>query len=542
MVRNPEGLILCLGLAFALSAQAAQNAGAPAAPGARGVAVQAEAAGERRSALVIGNGAYGEAALKNPVNDARAIARALQQCGFSVTRLENANRSQMRAALRDFGARIQEGGVGLFYFAGHGMAVAGHNYLIPTGADIHAEDEVATESLDIDAVLSKMETAHNRLNILILDACRNNPFGRSLRGPAPGLVQMDAPKGTYIAFATAPGRTAADGDGDNGLYTRHLLANLEQPGLRLEDVFKRVRAGVLSDSHDQQMPWDSSSMTGDFFFRPGSRASGATAPDPAAAPARTSPEPWKQLVKDGFETEEEFARRIAALPRLPLGTALPQREQYDLAKQLLPLVPSLEPWAAGILPKGTLWVKLDRETAKRLCDEGAALVLEGRFAAHGGKAQCLDLEALGSGRYALGTVAAIRLNKGPLIGVTVYDKVIWLSNRGTVFAVERDRIAMPVSRKYGERYEDIYAQAAFKPLAEQVRIAREHGISLLLVAKCGVPSDEIYYLDVATGKQLMSVKQSSAGDNWDRSGLLDAAQRCEALVAEKPPLLPDGPE
>lgn len=235
----------------------------------RAIQVQgAPIAEERRIALVIGNGTYRSAPLTNAVNDARDMAEALRRCGFTVRRLENASRDQMATALREFGDQLLRGGVGLFYYAGHGVQAQGRNYLVPVNADIQREDEVPFQALDAEAVLAKMETARNRLNIMILDACRNNPFSRGSRSGGQGLAQMDAPKGTFIAFSTAPGRVASDGAGRNGLYTRHLLANLATPGLKLEDLFKRVRSGVLKDSAEQQMPWDSSSLMGDFFFRP----------------------------------------------------------------------------------------------------------------------------------------------------------------------------------------------------------------------------------------------------------------------------------
>ncbi len=230
---------------------------------------QASLDGERRLALVIGNGAYASAPLRNPVNDARAVAEHLRLCHFDVVSLENATRAQMREAVRAFGARIAKGGVGLFYFAGHGMQVKGRNYLVPVDADIAQEDEVAGEALEVDAVLAKMETARNRLNIMILDACRNNPFGRSFRSTLQGLAQVDAPTGTFVAFATSPGRSAADGNGDHGLYTQALLHQFLVPGLKLEEVFKRTRAEVLAASDQQQTPWENSSIVGDFYFLPG---------------------------------------------------------------------------------------------------------------------------------------------------------------------------------------------------------------------------------------------------------------------------------
>ena len=250
---------------------------------------EAVVAAEARVALVIGNGAYKDAPLKNPVNDARAVAEALKTSGFTVTRLENATRGQMREAIRAFGARIAEGGVGLFYFAGHGMQVKGRNYLVPVGADIAQEDEVSGEAVEVDAILAKMETARNRLNILILDACRNNPFGRSFRSTQQGLAQVDAPTGTFVAFATAPGRTAADGSGANGLYTEAFLRQVQIPGLKLEDVFKRTRAEVLKASSQQQTPWENSSIVGDFYFVAGATSSGQAGIPAQPGPAATQP-------------------------------------------------------------------------------------------------------------------------------------------------------------------------------------------------------------------------------------------------------------
>ena len=227
---------------------------------------------ESRVALVIGNGAYKDAPLKNPVNDAQAFAATLNGLGFDVDVVVNAGRREMIAAVRKFGQKLTAGGVGLFYYAGHGMAVKGTNYLIPVGVDIASEEDVTTEAMDVNAVLARMDVAKNRVNPVILDACRNNPFTRSFRSGNRGLTQMEAPSGTFVAFATAPGSTAADGEGQNGLYTQHLLRALQQPGLSVEQVFKRVRVGVKRDSRDQQVPWDSSSLTGEFFFNPESAA------------------------------------------------------------------------------------------------------------------------------------------------------------------------------------------------------------------------------------------------------------------------------
>jgi len=228
--------------------------------------------GERRVALVIGNSSYKSSPLRNPVNDARAISKALAATGFSVTVIEDATQASMRRAIRVFGDELMRGGVGLFYYAGHGMQVRGRNFLIPVNADIEREDEVEDQAVDANVVLAKMDSAKNVLNLMILDACRNNPFARSFRSSALGLAQMDAPSGTLVAFATAPGAVASDGDGVNGLYTKHLLANLSRPGLPIEQLFKEVRIGVGKDTADRQVPWESSSLKGNFFF---------IAPDPS---------------------------------------------------------------------------------------------------------------------------------------------------------------------------------------------------------------------------------------------------------------------
>ncbi|MFC1819894.1 caspase domain-containing protein [Thermodesulfobacteriota bacterium] len=147
---------------------------------------------EKRIALVIGNGDYRASHLANPVNDANDIAVALERCNFTVMKKTNATRSEMRKAIRDFGNKIKGGGVGLFYFAGHGIQMNGQNYLVPIEADVAMEDEVPDECLMVSSVLRKMETAGNRLNIVILDACRNTPFGRSFRSGNRGLARCDA--------------------------------------------------------------------------------------------------------------------------------------------------------------------------------------------------------------------------------------------------------------------------------------------------------------------------------------------------------------
>src|SRR5215475_6624622 len=199
------------------------------------------AAKNKRVALVIGNAAYKSSPLSNPVNDARDMARVLRELGFEVIYKENASQTDMKSSIREFGASIRASDVALFYYAGHGAQVKGENYLIPVNAVITKEEEVEYESVNAGFVLAQMANAQNKLNIVILDACRNNPFARSFRSAASGLAQMNAPAGTIIAYATEPGSVAADGAGRNGLYTEELLKAMRAPGLKIEDVFKRVR-------------------------------------------------------------------------------------------------------------------------------------------------------------------------------------------------------------------------------------------------------------------------------------------------------------
>jgi len=236
---------------------------------AKGFNVQGKAStgGERRVGLVIGNAAYDMAPLRNPVNDARAMAATLRTLGFEVTALENATLTDMKRAIDDFGDSLRTGdGVGLFYFSGHGIQINGRNFIIPVGVRVKGERDVEYESVDVGRVLGKMEDAGNRMNLVILDACRDNPFARSFRSTASGLATIDAASGTFVAYATAPGRTADDGTGANGLYTEQLIRYMRMPGLKVEDVFKRVRIDVEKSSAGKQVPWESSSLKGDFYF------------------------------------------------------------------------------------------------------------------------------------------------------------------------------------------------------------------------------------------------------------------------------------
>jgi hypothetical protein len=224
------------------------------------------AAAERRTALVIGNAAYEGSSLQNPVHDATDMAAALRPLGFEVTLLRDVDLRAMREALDTFSRQLRQGGVGLFYFAGHGVQVGGENYLIPLRTNISREQDVPYEALPVGRILGGMEDAENQLNIVILDACRNNPYARAWRSSSRGLVAVQATRGSLIAYATAPGAVAIDGNGRNGLYTAALLKHITTPELNVEQLFKRVRAEVVEATHGTQTPWESSSLLGDFAF------------------------------------------------------------------------------------------------------------------------------------------------------------------------------------------------------------------------------------------------------------------------------------
>lgn len=249
------------------------------------------ASSEKRVALVIGNSRYESAPLRNPVNDANLVASTLREIGFDVIARTDATLREMQLAIREFSRKIQNGSVGLFYYAGHGMQSAGRNFLIPIGASIEVEGDVVLEGLDLNSVLEQMGMAQNRLNIVILDACRNNPFTRSFRSGSQGLAQVNAPAGTFIAYATAPGQTASDGKGQNGLYTQELMANLRSPGLPIEEVFKRVRVQVKQKSNGVQIPWDASSLEGAFSFVNGTPTAAAAVPPPVTTQPPASFQP-----------------------------------------------------------------------------------------------------------------------------------------------------------------------------------------------------------------------------------------------------------
>ena len=323
------GLCLILGLFAQAAVAASDNAAGAAVP---------------RHALVIGNSQYVVGALVNPGNDARAMAEQLRLAGFAVTLKVDAGRRDMQEALRTFAEQLHaDKGIGVFYFAGHGVQLNWRNFLLPVDARIRAKADVQAQAVDLEVLFDGLARARNALNIVILDACRNNPFGNDFRVDDPGLSQLDAPNGTLLAFATAPGNTAEDGSGDHGLYTGNLLQEMQAPGAAVEDVFKRVRLAVRRGSQGSQIPWESTSLEADFSFLAG-KASGDSAQefqDDLAA--------WQQLRRaDSVDSLDAFIRhrpsgKFAEMAQFRLDQLLAAKGE----KSVRPVAASTENCAPG---------------------------------------------------------------------------------------------------------------------------------------------------------------------------------------------------
>jgi hypothetical protein len=270
-------LSTCLRTIAALAALAVLVAAAPA------------ATANGRVALLIGNNAYPSSPLRNAVNDARDLGAALREMGFKTIVKENTSRAQMIAALQEFGKALDGAEAALFFYAGHAMQFKDRNYLIPIDAVMGSEDDVTFFSVEVSQVFDRMERSRTRFNFVILDACRDNPFRDTFKVSATGLAQMSGPSGTLIAYATAPGATAADGFGRNGIYTGHILQNIKVPDMPVEVLFRKVREGVERDTKRLQTPWELSSIKGDFVFNlTGRQAAGGTGPGAAGPSADVS--------------------------------------------------------------------------------------------------------------------------------------------------------------------------------------------------------------------------------------------------------------
>ncbi|HXA36586.1 MAG TPA: caspase family protein [Steroidobacteraceae bacterium] len=301
-------------------------------------------AAETRIALVIGNSDYSSGPLPNPANDAKLVGDALTSLGFDVIARRNADQITMKRAIQEFGSRLEKAGpsaVGLFYYAGHGLQLSGRNYLVPTTARIEREGDVEIEAVSADWVIEQMRYARNRLNIVILDACRNNPFTRSMRSVDRGLATMDAPAGILIAYSTAPGSVAADGSGRNSPYTEALTKAIREIHEPVEQVFKHVRVGVMSVTAGKQVPWESSSLTGDFYFAAPNKVAAETSNALAsgAVPAAGKPETgtfgtWVSGLFGSSKPAPDAARKPALEPATDPGVLLSGTRTVPLLQSL----------------------------------------------------------------------------------------------------------------------------------------------------------------------------------------------------------------
>ena len=346
---------------------------------------------DKRIALVIGNARYPKVPLDNPENDARLIAANLRKLGFEVNEQINVNVLQFRRALREFARRVQEDdAISVLYYAGHGVQIDGRNFLLPVDINLRDQEEVKDESVDLEELfLSRIEKARSHPRIVILDACRDNPFAGKTRNirSAGGLAEMGA-RGTLIAFASAPGAPAEDGpSGRNSVYTKHLAEEMMVPGLEVEQMFKNVRVKVLRDTRERQLPWVNTSLTSNFSFNPQRGATPAPAPAPAP-PAREAARPpvvretpvreqqGRRFEPNELEKQLESAQRdldagrVAAPPALHPPAAQPPAQrpapQPHPTPQPAPQVAALSPPASSTPPASSARRFLDRTELEQL--------------------------------------------------------------------------------------------------------------------------------------------------------------------------------
>jgi uncharacterized caspase-like protein len=255
------------------------------------LSLHADAAGGRRVALIIGNGSYEAAGtLANPVNDAEDMAAKLKAIGFEVVEGRDLGKRDLERRIGDFADALAGADVGLFFYSGHGLQVDGRNYIVPVDARLDVPVKLALEAVPIDEVLDIMEN-QTATSLVFLDACRNNPFARSLSGgtrsaaPLAGLAQFSSTRGSFIAFSTAPGSVAMDGTGRNSPFVAALLKHIAEPGLSINDLMIEVRRDVVAETKDFQRPWEQGSLLERFEFVPAA----GEAPAIAAAPAPAQP-------------------------------------------------------------------------------------------------------------------------------------------------------------------------------------------------------------------------------------------------------------
>jgi hypothetical protein len=319
---------------------------------------------EQRVALVIGNDQYDSkrlTSLQNPVNDARAMRNKLRQLGFKVIYGENLGNRFMKKKVNEFGSEIRKGGVGLFFFAGHGVEFGGKNFLMAKDSKMLSPEDMEFEALALERVMAKMRHAGNRLNIVLLDACRNDPFSRSSGG---GLAKVEKAEGMFVAYATAPGKVASDGSGKNGVFTENILRHIDQAGVPIERMFKNIKRDVIVQTSNRQRPWTHSDIVGDFFFRlPAGKApkhSDIVTVPQTVEPKEAGPveqELWNEVINDGSKEyyvlylNEYPHGAFTALARQKLNE-IERREQENLEKEK----------ARYLEQEKAVWEKIEHQT------------------------------------------------------------------------------------------------------------------------------------------------------------------------------------
>ena len=323
---------------------------------------------EKRLALIIGNGAYEYGGqLRNPENDADAMSAALRNLGFEVMNKKNLTQAQMKQTIDEFGANLKSYDVGLFFYAGHGIQSEGFNYLIPVDVNLKSEQQVEYDCVRSNRVLSHMEASGTSINIVILDACRNNPFERSWNRTASssGLAFMDAPTGTLIAYATAPGSVASDGHKQNSVYTEAILESIVIPNIDILKMFQNVRTLVSERSNDSQIPWESTSLTGDFCFNVVIQTQAIEFILPNNSPAVPFSDELKSPELKGSFIDRRDGQEYKWV-RIGKDYVMAENLNFETA---------IGSWSKSDIHRGTYGLMYDYETALEVCPEGWYLPL-----------------------------------------------------------------------------------------------------------------------------------------------------------------------
>lgn len=316
-----------------------------------------------RQALVIGNSSYANAPLQNPANDAKAVGALFTQAGFTVNARLNTTRESMLSAIDSLGAAAKrpETKLVVFYYAGHGAQLDWRNYLLPVDAVVEKQDHLKQRCIDLNLLLAQFSAAKDKTFIIILDACRNNPFGTSYQPDNKGLSQFDAPVGSLLAYATTPGTVASDGMGDNGLYTEHLVRELSKRGTRIEDALKRVRLNVRLASRGEQIPWETTSLESDVFIFDDGQKKRSEAEQEQMSEAELAE--WGRIKNSRVADDWVAYLRIfpngqfAEIAQVRLNRILAASEKSTAAKTMPSSIPSIQTEAQyDALPPGSTYL------------------------------------------------------------------------------------------------------------------------------------------------------------------------------------------